>query len=556
MAKGRFPQIEGGDVHIVVARGSQIYQLDSDTLRRASKFFEHVLTEDNAVCLSKRAVNSGITTRWHFELVERPVRGEHGSGKLHLMDIDADARVMHPNRRAPIDIENGMAPNPIFSHWHRVLGSIYNQPFEIEYSGLNNQPGNSIIGHDFVSVLEGVMGIVEVAEYLRCMSAVSRTLDVALVTHGQALWCSIANNPVVWSELGRRIQSWMIFKESVIHVVGQWNMLKPVQKKGLHASVYKLCARKHNELYDIKMKVDSIIYKYYPPQLSKNEDNGTKTIQRASYANDIFVWIALDIFRHWFGKAVISKNHRDAEDGGYWFYNCIGKNYDKYLTMDDLNLFHNRFPMSPKGKTVVRSFLQDIKIAVKPKCEQLLKNESSLDVDKFTVDWLTCIKLGKRDAPWLNNQGGHKGDEYTEAELGPVEVSGAGTRVHSNTGFYKDNGGGQGSARRSKKQTGPKWGAFEGQGQGEGQVQVQGRGRGRGRGGKISGSGRTVGGTGGYSSAMHGESGYDSQRKYVDLADEDEEDEEEEMEMDDEELDMFETMAGQDDEGEEDWDMN
>lgn len=71
-----FPKFLDGDVKLVISP-IQSYLLHSDVLRRNSPFFAYLLDTEGPADLCSAARKSGVTIRYHFELV-RP-RGSAGT---------------------------------------------------------------------------------------------------------------------------------------------------------------------------------------------------------------------------------------------------------------------------------------------------------------------------------------------------------------------------------------------------------------------------------------------------------------------------------------------
>ena len=69
-----FLQFQDGDV-LVVITATKTFQLHASTLRRTSRVFEELLTEEHGAILSSKARKEGITIRYCLELM-----GNSGSG--------------------------------------------------------------------------------------------------------------------------------------------------------------------------------------------------------------------------------------------------------------------------------------------------------------------------------------------------------------------------------------------------------------------------------------------------------------------------------------------
>ncbi|KAF2431326.1 hypothetical protein EJ08DRAFT_632188 [Tothia fuscella] len=366
-----------GDVLIVLAPDMHL-KLHAAMLQRHSKFFREHLIQENATTLSSTLRARGETMRWRFDLVERPEIGDDGPGKLQMV----------------ADLSGNSEPNPIYSHYTKILGSFYSQQFDIEDA-------------DITALLREVVGLIEVSEYLGCVHAVSRTIDAALLGQGQILFRSIASNPTAWVDLAVRVQSASVFQEAVVHLTGQWNTLGDDVKGSLDGKVRELCAAKAHELDERKKMVECRILKFYPHHMGREVGAPPGNVSRMSYGNDIMDWIALGVFRHWFSSALALDRNRRAEDGGYWLYSRLAEGQNAYLTKQELQSFHERFPMTTRGENVLERHVNQLKEDVRPLVAELMKNESQLDCERFAVQYLTCVKVEKTKAMemWNDKRG-------------------------------------------------------------------------------------------------------------------------------------------------------
>ena len=216
---------------------------------------------------------------------------------------------------------------------------------------------------------------------------------------GQTLFQAIASNPIAWVDVGYRLESKVIFRDAMTHLVGRYRELtsKPSEigsgiglplGESLLASlpnpVRELVEAKVLELQQTCQNVEQMLVTYYPAGLHRaavSNRVARDDIGRASYATDIFVWMALALFRHYIGFAIASVcqffitqvtcidsvqgQTYQARDGGYEFYKMIEAGGLEYLHRATLASFHNHFPMSTKGRAVFSNHLEAIKEAAK-----------------------------------------------------------------------------------------------------------------------------------------------------------------------------------------------
>jgi hypothetical protein len=394
-----FPHYTDGDVAIIVAPHKP-YQLHSNILRRYSHYFAKVLDEEEAAKLSPKARKDGITTRYRLQLVkaqfgvigtfQRLVSTEHllyhkkTRHSLSLQHVDSSGR--SPSGAFLLTgLENGRVPDERLQYWDWLLGTFYGKAPAFDDNNL-------------ATVLSGCMGLVDVAETIQAVDSVREVVDLALLRQGSVLWNSVASNPTAWAELGRRVHSPTIFKEGIIHIVGKWNDMAETTKRELHHDIRAVCERKYRELEVAKEAIELRILGHYPAFLCR--DAATKP-GRATYSNDIYMWMAICFYRQWFAQAISDGRNRVSQDGGYEFYHHIGLGGQAYLNHETFLNFHKYFPMSSKACNVLEANMGIMKEEVKHFVKDILQNNVNVDnVGYPPLRWLTCVKVIKDDFPW------------------------------------------------------------------------------------------------------------------------------------------------------------
>ena len=241
------------------------------------------------------------------------------------------------------------------------------------------------------------MGLVDVAESVGSVDRVREIVDLALLRQDNILWQSIATNPVAWTELGRRVHSPTIFREGAVHLIGQWPRIEHAIKDDLDQEVRDLLDRKFRELEISKEAIEMRILGHYPHFLQRKASDRPG---RPSYANDIYMWMAISFFRHWFAQAVSEDRTRRAADGGYAFYQALAKGGQSYLNHKDFQEFYKYFPMSSKACNVLEANMGVLKEDVKKFVDSICINRAHLNPNDMELNYLTCAIINKEDMPW------------------------------------------------------------------------------------------------------------------------------------------------------------
>ena len=252
--------------------------------------------------------------------------------------------------------------------------------------------------------------IVQVAMDLRATPSAFQRIETELLNFNQMTFHSIVTNPVPWSNIGKRIHSSTIYQEAVIHLVGRWNsiMTEPYIET-LAPATHQLCEKKHQELVLRKKTIECHMLSYYPESMhrggSSRSSSGSGSgsaddgdLSCASYASDIYTWMALAFFRQWFSHALLDCRNYVSADGGAFLYRVIGAGADSYLDAREQAFFNLAFPMSVKGREVFEEKLREVKVDMQGFVEELLVNRSRYCFAE--VPYLTCCQVDREDLPW------------------------------------------------------------------------------------------------------------------------------------------------------------
>jgi hypothetical protein len=420
-----FPSFSNGDVVITIPP-SDVYNLHSDVLKRCSpNHLGALLAPKYAAQLTKAAVSSGCSTRYKLAL---EYSDENANGVFRrkvcihvslrmliffdvcrlivfcicctldmlmigdvkkIKEVDRFGRTAaETNPHALLgNIYNASLPTHIPECWKNLFGAFYN--IEPDMSGAC-----------FVTVLEKSVRLMDTADSIGAAAAVRAYVDNSLMRQGQMLYRAVLANPISWGNLAIRIQSPSIFNDAVIHVVGRWNSLKKKEKRSMNPQFRAICEQKAAELYKIKGAIEMRITGHIPRVCWRQE--GRDVTSRVSYANDVYMWMAISIHSRWFFQVTgVERRGRDGLDGGAALYRAVYEAGVSYLNVQDYVNFHNICPMSKKARTILYDKIRQIKYEVREYAKCLVVNKSQLDLKGgVEVDHLLCTEMTPADLPW------------------------------------------------------------------------------------------------------------------------------------------------------------
>ncbi|KAL9118902.1 MAG: hypothetical protein Q9187_004541 [Circinaria calcarea] len=373
----KFPKFPDGDVMIVLS-GGRVYRLHASILRHSSDLFACLLPEEHGATLSSKAKKDGATIRYRLDWVADDTE----IGHFVHRDIEAASGV---------DLENGKVTKPAFLFFDNLFRALYNIALEINTENL-------------ATILRDCMGLIGTAEGYGAIAVVRESIDIALLRQGQVLFKSIATNPVAWINLSFRIQSPTIFKDALIHLVGQWMMLSDEKKELLSVDLLPIVERKFNEFQMVKQAREIRIVSHYPDSVQKDAGSNPG---RNDYANDVYSWMGIALARHYVATQVTEKANKDAKDGGWAFYVRLSRGGETYLNQTQRANFHEFCPMSKKGQTVFDNHLNVIKEDIQKLVAPLLVNNTQLEIREGdrTIKHLLSLDVDKEDYPWATEGG-------------------------------------------------------------------------------------------------------------------------------------------------------
>ncbi len=252
--------------------------------------------------------------------------------------------------------------------------------------------------------------LVEAAKYLNALPAVRLAVEAHLLRLNQVLWDHICEQPESWIHLAAQIQSPLIFREAMVHIVGRFDLRGGVEedilmddKHGeLGHQIWDLIQRKAMELKDKKLRIERTLIEYYPDHMCHHA--GQVTVPgRAVYSEDIYFWQSLTLFRQFCASAYLSNTHHRGHDRGISFYRKIASG--NYLKPPCLAKFFSQFSMSTKGKERLYGVLEIVKDDMKHIVEELVVDRSQGSRGK-ELGHLTCTEVLEEELPWYVEMNG------------------------------------------------------------------------------------------------------------------------------------------------------
>ncbi|KAL2062417.1 hypothetical protein VTL71DRAFT_6683 [Oculimacula yallundae] len=392
-----YPQFSDADVRITTPSG-HIWKLHSVVLSKASPVLAMLLASTPPLS-SHRRLKDDKAIKWDIKLVaDNRAQDIDPQGlnfmSFHKINVKEKGFYMFANYNG---LGEGTGFDKLYDNFFRC---IYNM--EPTFTQDSHRLGSGSI-YDATLLLQA-------ATWLEAVPCVRLIIEANLLRLHQLLWKHIGERPEGWIHVAAQLQSPLIFRESIIHLVGKFHLKNGINEQFLRKKshgpmtekIWALIVQKAKELKDKKLLVERVLLEFYPPRMTHKEDDDSVP-GRTIYTADIYLWQAITVFRQFIASAFHSNFHHKAKDGGLAFYRTLGAADPSYLRPDTLEKFHQNFDMSIKARGLLVAALDQIKKEARFVVAELLHDRSQLvrGPNDQPRDHLTCTEILDQEMPWV-----------------------------------------------------------------------------------------------------------------------------------------------------------
>lgn len=258
-------------------------------------------------------------------------------------------------------------------------------------------------------LVNDAIGLLEAATALDAVSCVRRDVETHLLRTGHFLWQRVLQDVEAWADIGMRLKSPVIFRESMIRLIGLWSVPSAINKEAIlmlptGIELLKIVEKKVSEQTREKTEVEERLRNFFPREMLHPPSNipGTGITGRAFYANDVYMWQALTLVRQYIVQEIMAGHGHVAADGGATFYRAIGNGGVAYCRAVDLDAWHTKFDMTAKGKQRLRDALIYVKEEMKSVVADLLVTRTNIPEAQGDYPYLTYTGFKDADLPWYS----------------------------------------------------------------------------------------------------------------------------------------------------------
>lgn len=395
-----FPKFAGGNVFITSRIEGQFmeWQLHSGVLVRHSSWFARSMQSDYASEDSAQA-------RFVYKLAKQDgkvVLVKEASAKI-LQSIEdsigsvEDNVLIKEEEEGIITSTSTQPPSSTTLNGHILTPTdLYNQIFAAFYNIPLLLPTDSL-PHAFAHTEH----LLSVATTLSCPHLVRPHLNASLLQYSKGLYKSISLDPARWLLLSLSLQNTTIYTESLIHLIGShpcWPNTWPTKRSALPKDMLHIIRTKATTLHHQRVELERDILLL---TITTGAKQHCKPVQPHLPAQ-FDTWFVVSTFRHILSShfAELDANPLGALQRGTLFRK-LGKGGDAYMAYAEMRrLMGNVMPSVLEG---LEEDLEILKESVREYVKGLARNECCLDVNEegAGVGWLTCVKVGRGDVPWL-----------------------------------------------------------------------------------------------------------------------------------------------------------
>ncbi|KAF7948429.1 uncharacterized protein EAE97_003840 [Botrytis byssoidea] len=255
------------------------------------------------------------------------------------------------------------------------------------------------------------MLLIKIANRYDSVKVVRPHIVAALLSLGRSLYASIRRNPPQYLLLANKLQCAPIFKEALIHIVGQYPSWPWLTKEDRMSQVLgKVIQMKFDDLQDMRFKINDALFQscLVKEKVRVSINNFDKST--------FDMWIIVQIWHDWFSqqlrqcKMVRRYENRSVEKN---MYRLIAQGGEAYLGIDNVMAMIEPFRAGLETrewghwkKDQVELQLNMLKKYASDNVKGLLVNQLMGDTggNAGEIEYLTCTNVHEDELPWAQAQ--------------------------------------------------------------------------------------------------------------------------------------------------------
>ncbi|TGO62787.1 hypothetical protein BCON_0017g00280 [Botryotinia convoluta] len=264
---------------------------------------------------------------------------------------------------------------------------------------------------DMSTAMTQVSMLVKIATLYNSLKIVRPYIVASLFSHGRNLYSVIREDPPRFLILASKLHCTLIFKEALIHIVGQypsWPWLTKENRMG--PDLGRVIQKKFDDLQDMRFKINDALFQSC--LVKEKVRVSINNLDKSTFD----MWIIVQIWHDWFSqqlrqcKMVRRHEDRSVEKN---MYRLIAQGGEAYLQIDDVMAMIEPFRADSETrewghweKDQVELQLNMLKEYASENVKGLLVNELMGDTggNAGEIEYLTCAKVYEHELPWAEAQ--------------------------------------------------------------------------------------------------------------------------------------------------------
>jgi hypothetical protein len=262
---------------------------------------------------------------------------------------------------------------------------------------------------DIDTALQQAEILIRIAELYGSIPVVRPYLGNCMMQFGRDVYTAILQDPPRWLQLSLYLESAPIFKEAIIHIVGNlpnwpWSTVQlrdfPDDLKGSKG----LFESKLDYLEGLQRDVDRKL------TMSSIKINGEEAQLDHENKRTYNTWLVLQLWKSWFTRSISkggSPNSSVCSSGTV--YRLISKGGDVYLPSEtivtQIKALRDLNRVVKGDKQEIEEDLKLMKDFAQKEVRLLCVNNSMLSVEEAGIEHLTCTMVENDELPWVKNDG-------------------------------------------------------------------------------------------------------------------------------------------------------
>lgn len=315
--------------------------------------------------------------------------------------LPQEARIEAENRKNKMTTVLAQVENNIKQRFvencDNLFRAYYNQKLNIDHKNLDK-------------ALEQAEDLLELATKYDSLYVVQQRLPEYIFNFQRELYKAVARDPPRWLKLSLQLQSAPIFKEAVLHIVGNYPKWQDLAFGVINSSpnMIKYLERKITHFKAFKNDIDEHLLRNNHWRVSNDPDTKMKepTIFDVEEP-DYNVYLVNMAWKDWYGQSLSrakearAQNHEDAT-----MYREIASGGDCFLNPNFIcsRLEKLRGVTFTEEETAeIHKDLAKVKKYARDQVEELCINESMVVAEHEGITHFLCVIVPDKELPWTTN---------------------------------------------------------------------------------------------------------------------------------------------------------